>query len=217
MLAIPARFSCYTGGLYGFSASRFLDSTGVQQVLILISGLILFLAPHLLRELRLRQAIIDSLPSEGAYKGLYSLTALAGLGLIIWGKSSSPFIMIWQPLYELRFISHVLMIPALSLVLAGNMPMSYMRKYLRNPMLLGVLFWSLSHLWSNGDLASILLFGSFALWSALKFTLLGLAAGTATKSASGFWDIIAVVGGLLLYVLISLYHGQLFGVGLNLV
>ena len=186
-------------------------------MIILISGLFLFFAPHLLRELGLRQTLVAALPSEGAYKGLYSLLALTGLGLIIWGKSSSPFVMIWEPIYQLRFISHVLMIPALILLAAGNIPMSYMRKTLLNPMLLGVLFWSLAHLWSNGDIASILLFGSFALWSGLKFTLLGLAGDQAVKPASIQWDIIALVGGLIMYVLISIYHGQLFGVGLNLV
>lgn len=185
-------------------------------MIILISGLVLFFAPHLLRELGLRQSVINALPSEGAYKGIYSVVSLTGLVLIIWGKSSSPFTMIWQPMYELRFISHMMMIPALILLAAGNMPMSFIRKFLRNPMLLGVLFWSLSHLWSNGDLASILLFGSFALWSAIKFTMLGLASDTASKPASVFWDTIALVGGLTMYALISIYHGHLFGVGLNL-
>lgn len=190
---------------------------------ILSAGLILFFLPHLLRELGLRQTVIDALPSEQAYRGLYSLVALAGLGLIVWGKSASDFVMIWQPIFELRSFSHMLMIPAVVLLLAGNMPMSLMRRYLRNPMVLGVLFWSLSHLWSNGDLASILLFGSFALWAGLKFITLGLAAKPMTHLTMGdfisliTWDFFALVGGLITYSLISLYHGQLFGVGLNLV
>ena len=106
---------------------------------------------------------------RGAYMGLTSLVSLAGLGLIIWGKSISPFQMVWQPIYEWRsLLALMLMIPALICVVAGNVPLSYLRKLLRNPMLLGILLWSLSHLWANGDLASILLFGSFALWSTIK-------------------------------------------------
>ena len=65
---------------------------------VLVLGLILFMAPHLLREFGLRQGLKDALPSEGAYMGLYSLVSLAGLGLIIWGKAISPFQMIWQPI-----------------------------------------------------------------------------------------------------------------------
>lgn len=188
-----------------------------HHVLILSVGLVLFFLPHLLRELSLRERVIDAVPSEGAYKGIYSLVALAGLGLIIWGKSVSDFTMIWQPFYALRFISHILMIPAAILLVAGNLPMSFMRKHLRNPMLLGVTIWGFAHLWSNGDVASILLFGSFALWSGFKFVSLGLATETSVKSVSVLWDIVAVIGGLILYVGVSIFHGQLFGVGLSYV
>lgn len=184
-------------------------------MLLLILGLVLFFSPHLLREVGLRQALIDSLPSVGAYKGLYSLLALAGLIMIVWGKSVAPFNMVWQPVYELRFMSHVLMIPALILFVAGNLPCSYLSKYLRNPMLLGVTFWGASHLWSNGDLASMLLFGSFTLWAASKFFSLGLNVAGTDKKPSMLWDIIALIVGLVLYVGISVYHGQMFGVGLS--
>ncbi len=184
---------------------------------ILLAGLILFFAPHLLRELGLRQPVKNRLPSDATYKGLYSLITLVGLGLIVWGKSVSSFQMIWQPIFEWRSLSLMLMIPALVLLVAGNVPLSYLRKYVRNPMLFGVLLWSLSHLWSNGDLASFLLFGSFAVWSGIKIISLAKLADVHSKSPSLLWDIISIVGGLGLYALIAIYHGQLFGVGLSLV
>lgn len=186
-------------------------------MVILVLGLILFFVPHLLREFRLRQPVKNALPSEAAYKGLYSLVNLAALGLIIWGKSIAPFQMVWQPIFEWRSFSLVLMSPALILLIAGNAPLSYLRRYFRNPMLLGVLLWSLSHLWSNGDLASILLFGSFAIWSGIKYVSLHSLADVSSKSPSLLWDIISIMGGLSLYALIAIYHGQLFGVGLSLV
>lgn len=184
---------------------------------ILVLGLIVFFAPHLLREFGLRQSLKDALPSEGAYMGLYTLVSLAGLGLIIWGKSLAPFQMIWQPIYEWRSLSLMLMIPALICIVAGNVPLSYLRKLLRNPMLVGVLLWSLSHLWSNGDLASILLFGSFALWSSLKIFTLRHVGGMESKSPEFIWDIISLLAGLGLYAVIGLYHGELFGVGVSIV
>lgn len=181
---------------------------------VLLLGLVLFVAPHLLREFGLRDTVVQAMPSPGAYKGLYSLVALAGLVLIIVGKSRSDFIMIWQPIFELRYISHVLMIPAVMLVLAGNLPLGHIRKQLRNPMLLGVCLWGLAHLWSNGDLASMLLFGTFAVWAGSKAIFRGLTLPPPAGSPKIMWDIIAMLTGLMLYVLISLYHGQLFGVGL---
>lgn len=183
---------------------------------VLVLGLILFLAPHLLREIGLRQPLLNALPSEGVYKGLYSLITLAGLVLIVWGKSRAPFQMVWQPIFEWRSLSLMLMIPALVCLVAGNVPLSHLKRAVRNPMLLGVLLWSLSHLWSNGDLASILLFGSFALWSAIKIISLRSVALVNGKSPSFVWDIVALLGGLVLYVVIGSYHGQLFGVGVSL-
>jgi hypothetical protein len=61
----------------------------------------------------------------------------------------------------------------------------------------------------------MLLFGSFAAWSSYKFVALGLTKGPVSGSAAILWDIVAVIGGLILYSAISVYHGELFGVGLN--
>lgn len=182
-------------------------------------GLVLFLTLHLTKEFGLRSRLINRCGSENNYKAAYSLLALLGLGLIIWGKATAPFIMLWQPKFELRFISHVLMIPAFILVIAGNSPMSYLRQQIRNPMLAGITFWGLAHLWSNGDLASVLLFGAMAAWASFKFVSLGLsgASKASQKGPNMFWDFIAIVGGLITYILISQYHGQLFGVGLQYV
>lgn len=184
---------------------------------ILITGLLLFTVPHMLREFGLRDRLMHVLPSVGAYKGLFSLVALVGLATIIYGKSQAPFIMLWQPIYELRYISHVIMLPAAILVIAGNLPMGHFRQQLRNPMLAGVTLWGAAHLWSNGDLASVILFGTFCLWAGFKFVARGLAEPVKSDQVSLLWDGIALLLGLALYALVSIYHGQLFGVGLSFV
>lgn len=185
----------------------------------LILGLVLFITLHLTREFGLRPGLVNRCGSENSFKAAYSLLALLGLGLIVWGKASAPFVMLWQPKFELRFISHILMIPAFILLIAGNSPMSYIRQQIRNPMLAGITFWGLAHLWSNGDLASVLLFGAMAAWAGFKFVSLGLKHPTKVDQNNPhlFWDFIAIVAGLITYILISQYHGQLFGVGLQYV
>ena len=186
-----------------------------EVVAFLVIGLILFFVPHLFRELGLRDRLLASLSTQSAYMGIYTALTLAGLVLIVYGKSQSEFIMIWEPRFELRSISHMLMIPVFILIVAGNTPLSNLRKAVRNPMMLGTCLWGLAHLWSNGDLASILLFGGFTLWSGFKFVSLGLRQGPNTNAASFLWDGIAVVIGLVLYGVIAVFHGQLFGVGLS--
>jgi uncharacterized membrane protein len=183
---------------------------------LLIIGLLLFLLPHLLRQLGLRDRLIETLPSEAAYKGAFSLAAFLGLGLIILGKGQASFSMVWQPFFEWRVLSHVLMLPAFILLAAGNMPSSHLGATVRNPMVLGVVLWGTAHLWANGDLASVLLFGSFTVWGLVKFTSLARNYELPAKPPRIIWDIIAVVVGLILYGLITIFHGQLFGVGLSL-
>jgi uncharacterized membrane protein len=185
-------------------------------MLILLLGLALFFAPHLLRELGLRDAVVGHLGSTGAFRAAYSLLALAGIGLIVAGTSAAPFIMLFEPVYQYKFFSHIIMLPALVLVVAGNLPLSYIRSNVQNPMLAGITLWGLAHLWSNGDLASVLLFGSFALWGGFKFYSLR---GTPriNLAPSFFWDFVALIVGLSLYLGLSTYHGQIFGVGLNFV
>lgn len=184
---------------------------------VLVLGLILFLLPHMSREFGLREALAGRFPSPGAYKGAYSLTALLGLALIVWGKSIAPFVMIWEPPFGLRNFSHFLMMPVFWLLLAGVLPMSGMRRSVRNPMVLGVTLWGAAHLWTNGDLASMLLFGGFTLWGAVKFvTLWGRTAVPVYKFRIVVWDIVGVVLGTAIYWAVFVFHGDLFGVGLVL-
>jgi len=64
----------------------------------------------------------------------------------------------------LKHIAVALMLPAVILVVA-----SYIRgriyTTLKHPMLTGVKLWAAAHLIANGDLGSIILFGSFLGWA----------------------------------------------------
>ncbi|MCG8414187.1 MAG: NnrU family protein [Pseudomonadales bacterium] len=184
-------------------------------MLLLVVGLLLFFLLHLLRELGLRDRVIAGFPSKNAYLGAYSLLTLLGLALIIIGKAQAEFSMVWEPRFEWRNISHFLMLPAFILIVAGNVPPSLMRANLRNPMLLGTFLWGIAHLWANGDLASMLLFGGFTVWAGVKFISLGINYQPPAKAPSIVWDGIAIAIGLVLYGLVAIYHGQLFGVGLS--
>lgn len=181
---------------------------------LLILGLALFVGIHLLRELRLRDTFRNRL-GENGYKALYSLIALAGLILIIWGKSASSFIMVYEPRYELRSVTHFAMLPAFILLVAGNLPYSHLRSITLNPMVLGTAVWGAAHLWANGDLASVLLFGTLMVWAIIKFVSLAAAREPVATRPSFLWDATALIGGFALYSLVTIFHGQLFGIGLT--
>ena len=134
---------------------------------VMILGLALFLGVHTLTTQRdLRARFIVSL-GEGGYKAFYALASSVGLVLIVWGFASyrsAGMIDIWHPPAAFKHITEALMLPAVILVVA-----SYIRggiyTALKHPMLAGVKLWAAAHLLANGDLGSIILFGSFLGWA----------------------------------------------------
>ena len=102
---------------------------------------------------------------------------------------------------------------ALVLLAAAKMP-THMRAVLRHPMLLGVLLWATAHLLSNGDLRSVVLFGSFAGYAVLDLVSV-VARGkqpSTDKAPRLAMDGAAVVAGLVAAGLLTVFHGTLFGV-----
>ena len=87
---------------------------------------------------------------------------------------------------------------------------------MKNPFLDAISTWALAHLIANGDLASIILFGSFLAYAVFDRIALkrrpatGLV--TAPETGPGRNDVISVVGGLLLYVVFLVWlHPLLIG------
>ncbi len=182
-------------------------------MLLLTAGLVLFLLPHSLRELGLRGRAMAAMPSPRAYRGLFALVSLAGIALIAAGKARAPFVEVWVPPFEWRTASIFVSLPASVLVLAGVLGENHFRLWLRHPMLLGVLLWGLSHLWSNGDAASMLLFGGFAVWAAIKYAA-RFRDGPADVEPRPMRSLLVLVSGGALFMALVIYHGRLFGVGL---
>jgi uncharacterized membrane protein len=106
---------------------------------VMILGLVLFLGVHLLTTQRdLRARFVASL-GEGGYKLCYALVSF-------------------------KHVTEALMLPAVILAVAA-----YIRgriyATLKHPLLAAVKLWAAAHLLANGDLGSIILFGSFLAWA----------------------------------------------------
>ena len=140
---------------------------------VMILGLVLFLGVHTLTTQREVRARVIGTAGEGGYKVGYALASLLGLALIVWGFAhyrSSGMSDVWEhfvppkALAGLKHLAVALMLPAVILVVA-----SYIRgriyTTLKHPMLTGVKLWAVAHLLANGDLGSIILFGSFLGWA----------------------------------------------------
>ena len=109
------------------------------------------------------------------------------------------------------------MLPVFPLLFAAYLPGKIKAK-VRHPMLAAIKFWALAHLIANGDLASIILFGSFLAYAVLDRILLKRRAGgepvlAASEAEARRNDLISIGAGLALYVAFLFWlHPLLIGV-----
>jgi uncharacterized membrane protein len=190
----------------------------IVGLLVMILGLVLFLGVHVLTTQRDLRARLIAASGEGGYKIGYALVALLGLVLIVWGFAdyrATGRIDVWYPPKVLKHITVALMLPAVILVVA-----SYLRgriyTTLKHPMLAGVKLWAAAHLLANGDLGSIILFGSFLAWAVFdRISLKHRAdAGGPPIPVGGIGnDLIAVAVGVVAYLALAfVFHPVVIGV-----
>lgn len=188
----------------------------------LVGGLALFFAAHLIpTRPQLRARLVGSVGS-GPYSVLFALISLAALVLIVMGYGQMQGLgrgnpQLWVPPSWTGHLAMLLMIPAMVLLVAAYVP-SRIRTALRHPMLVAVMLWAFAHLLANGDLASVLLFGSFLAYgvydtiSANQRAELGPLGGAPGRAAG---DVAAIAAGLALYALLLVWgHQKLTGVPL---
>ena len=134
------------------------------RMALLIGGLALFIVVHLVpTRPSLRAGLVGRL-GPGPYKGLFSLVSAAGLVLIVFGYGHMQGLgranpQLWVPPPWTKHVVFLLMIPAMILLVAAYVP-SRIRSVVGHPMLTALMIWAFAHLLANGDLASVLLFGS---------------------------------------------------------
>ncbi|MGE5154465.1 MAG: NnrU family protein [Bdellovibrio bacteriovorus] len=183
----------------------------------LILGLVIFLGVHSLGMAApaWRERTIARL-GEVPWKGLYSVASLVGFVLIVWGYglARQEPVALWVPPTWLRHVALLVMLPAFPLLLAAYLP-GRIQTAAKHPMLAAVKLWAFAHLLANGNLADVILFGSFLAWAvADRISLRGRTPPPVHMAPPGKAnDAIAVIGGLILYgAFIGIVHAWLFGV-----
>ncbi|MCA3630539.1 MAG: NnrU family protein [Methylobacterium sp.] len=185
----------------------------------LVAGLVIFLGGHLVsRFTGLRQSLMNRF-GPNLYRSLYSLVALMGFALIIHGFGvyrAAGYIPVWEPPRFLAHLSVLLVWPAFILLAATYLP-GLIKAKAKHPMLAAVKLWATAHLLANGDLGSILLFGSFLGWAVYARIALKRSGAPTMPAPSGFTrnDVIAVVIGTLVTLAFMFgLHRTLIGVGI---
>ncbi|WP_406858164.1 NnrU family protein [Alsobacter sp. KACC 23698] len=200
-------------------------------MLLLILGVAIFLGVHTVTTLRgARRSMMEAI-GEGPYKGLYSLASLIGLALIVYGFKSyrdAGYIQVWDPPAGMRHLTILLMWFSIVSLMSGYAPGAIQRR-LKHPMLVAVKIWALAHLLANGDLGSLILFGSFLAWAVYdriavkrrgeavspggEIAAAHAEPGPKAGAAGGMRnDVITVVAGTAVFVALIFLHPYLIGV-----
>jgi len=185
---------------------------------VLVLGLVVFIGTHVFVTYRDHRAALIKWIGEWPYKGLFSVLSIVGVALIVWGFAryrATGWIDVWYPPTWTRHVTVALMWPAIICVTAAYFPGDIKRR-LKHPMLVGVKLWAFAHLLTNGDLGSIVLFGSILAWAV--YDRISLKHRTDSGSppipiGGRTNDIIAIIVGTILYVALGLvFHPLVIGV-----
>ena len=135
-------------------------------------GVLLWMAVHFIPSVarRLRTALVERV-GENPYKGIFTLTLVLSIALMIVGwRSTAPALIYVPPTWGAPLTS-MLMLIAVLLFGAAQQP-TRIKRFIRHPQLTGMVVWSLSHLLSNGDSRSVVLFGGLGLWALIEMPLI---------------------------------------------
>jgi uncharacterized membrane protein len=185
---------------------------------LFVAGLLLFLGIHSISIVapRWRDAQATRM-GENAWKGLYAIASIVSLVAMIYGYGIARQlpVMVYAPSMALRHLSFLLMLPVFPLLIAAYLP-GRIKRLARNPMLLAVILWAVSHLLANGTLNDLLLFGAFLVWAVADLISVSRRPNVRpvpSAPASAINDVIVVVAGLGLYAFVLLWaHARVVGV-----
>jgi len=146
------------------------------MMLFFILGLVLFFGIHMLpfypeyRVQLIEKLDSDTIDAEIMYKIIFSVISLLGLIFIGVGKGSMEFIGLWDIPVFFRYVAVVLILASFILMVAAYPP-NNIKRYVPHPMLTGVIIWGVTHMLVNGDVVSLVLFGSFVAYSVVAIKL----------------------------------------------
>ena len=146
-----------------------------------------------------------------AYGAAFGVAALISVGLIIISWRMAEFEPVYEPPSWGRIVTFSLVLVAF-LCLGIFIFRGLLRQKLRSPLSIAVMFWGVGHLFANGDLASLILFGGMIAYGLAHFTIGALNGYRPSPEVRDGHDVLSLLGGAALYGLMIQLHGTIIGV-----
>lgn len=139
---------------------------------LLILGLAIWVIAHLVNR------VMPGIRAKLSYPIMAALI-LVSLVLIVFGYRSSEFIPVWNPPSFFGHINNLLMLVAFYIygASAAKPAKVWIGTKIRHPQLVGFSIWAFAHLMANGDLVSIVLFGTMLVWAQVSIQVINAQEG----------------------------------------
>ena len=185
----------------------------------LVLGLLLWSVVHFIPGMAVdfRKNLIDRF-GENPYKGIFALLMFVALYLVISGwQSMTPVApdvleMIFTPPEWGVYAAGLLVLIGFILFLAPYPP-NNLKRIMRHPQLIGVVSFSVGHLFGVGTVRAIVLFAGLTIWAVIEIVLINRRDGEWVKPARApiKKDVALVVFSALVYMAFLYTHHLMFG------
>ena len=178
-------------------------------MLLLLAGLLLWVAAHLLK--RLAPDLRARLGNAGT--GVIALGLVASVGLMVFGFRMAQGDSYWGRSPALVGINNLAMVLAFYIYAVGGPKGArvWIGTKLRHPQLIGFSIWAAAHLLVNGDTRSIILFGGLLIWALAEMVLINAQDGPWTPPPRAGWrkEIIYLLATAAIVAVVMLIHNWL--------
>ncbi len=181
---------------------------------LLITGVLLWSALHPFPSTMpsARSRLIARLGGS-RYRGLFALGIIATLALIVFGWRNAAIAPVYVPPLFGSPVVPGLMLLSFLLFAAANAP-GNIKRFLRHPMLTGMVVWAGAHLLANGDNRSVVLFGGLGAWAIIAMLTIKLRDGAWEKPEAVPFsrDPMTIVASIVMFAIVVYFHETVIGV-----
>jgi uncharacterized membrane protein len=180
-------------------------------MIILAAGVVLFVLLHGVSAVPRYRNYIKSRTGERWYGPLFGLALVLAIAIIVLGWRSSGFVAVYEPPLWGWYVNYAL--SSIGFLCLGIFLFrgSY-RQRLRFPMGIATVFWAVGHLFVNGDLASLILFGGLLLGSVMHIAVAMANGIRPSPEVRVGHDGLSLIFGAALYGIMTQLHPAIIGV-----
>ena len=180
-------------------------------MIVLALGVLLLALQHLVVAVPALKRRLKQRIGERAFGAGFGVTSLAGIAVIVLGWRMSDFVAVYDPPVWGRHVDYGLTLIAF-ICLGIFLFRGSLRQTLRFPMAIAAICWAIGHLFANGDMRSLILFGGILAYG-LAHLLVGLGNGVRpSPEVRGGHNLMSILSGVALYGVMTQLHPILIGV-----